>query len=231
MNLNHASRWPATALLVLFCALPASAQTEQVWPEVGVYVKVNPHLRLHLVASGTRENNQGTDLDLGADIDFYLKPLVELKRLAGFQLDESKSRPLRLRAGYHVLPSINSATEQRVVLEAEPRYPLKAGVVVSDRNRADLRFIQGKFSWRYRNRLTVEREFAVRAFRFTPYVRVEPYYDSNHQKWSRTATTAGFVFSIRKHAELEMFYEHQNETGKSPNRQVNALGLTLNLHF
>jgi|SRR5262245_10994962 len=220
-----------TALLVLFFALPANAQNEeQFWPEIAVYIKVNQNMRLFFQAAGTRENFESIGVDLGASIDFYFKPLLKLKRFLVFQLDESRSRPLLLRAGYHYLPSADSPTEQRIVLEATPRYPLKLGIVVSDRNRADLRFIEDKFSWRYRNRLTIEREFAINSFSFLPYIRVEGFYDSNYEKWSTTATSAGFVVPIQKHLEIEIYYEHQNKTGTSPNQQVNAFGLTFKLY-
>jgi hypothetical protein len=38
-------------------------------------------------------------------------------------------------------------------------------------------------------------------------------------------------FPIGKHLEFKPYYEHQNNTGKSPNRQLNQLGLILNLYF
>jgi hypothetical protein len=45
----------------------------------------------------------------------------------------------------------------------------------------------------------------------------EVYFDSNYGKWSRTSETLGAAFPIRKHTEIEPYYEHQNETSKSPN--------------
>jgi|SRR5262245_50257337 len=225
-------RFVGTAFLVLFFALPANAQSEQqFWPEIATYVKINQEMRLYFQAVGTRENQQSIGLNLGASIDYYLKPFFKPKRFIFFPLDESRSRPLLLRAGYHYLPSPDNPTEQRIVLEATPRFPLKSGVVVSNRNRADLRFIDKEFSWRYRNRLTIEREFAIKSYYFLPYLRIEGFYDSNYEKWSTTATSAGFVVPLEKHSELEMFYEHRNNTGTSPNQQVNGIGLTLNLYF
>jgi hypothetical protein len=41
----------------------------------------------------------------------------------------------------------------------------------------------------------------------------------------------GCIFPFRKRYELEPYYEHRNETGIAPNRQVNALGLVLSLYF
>ena len=36
---------------------------------------------------------------------------------------------------------------------------------------------------------------------------------------------------MSKHLEFDPYYEHQNITGKSPNQQLNQLGLVLGIHF
>jgi hypothetical protein len=219
------------ALLVVFSAVTASAQSEQFWGGIDTYVKLNSNMRFFFTAAQTRESGASTDAELGPNIDFYLNPLARLKRFTLFELDQSKSRPLTLRLGYRYLPSTSGPTENRIVMEATPRYPLKAGILISNRNRADLRFISGQFSWRYRNRLAVERAVPIFSYHFIPYVRAEAYYDGSVRKWSRTSETAGAAFPIRKRIEIEPYYEHQNDTSKAPNRQVNAVGLTLSLFF
>jgi hypothetical protein len=217
--------------MMLLVSPPAEAQTYQVWPEISTYVKLNSDVRLYFIASTTRENRKGSSAEIGPNIDFYLKPLVRQEKITIFQLDKSKSRPLLLRLGYRYLPSTDGPSEHRGVLEATGRLPLMSGFLVSDRNRADLRFIDGEFSWRYRNRLTVERTVSILSYHFSPYVRGEVYFDSNYEKWSRTSESLGAAFPIRQHTEIEIYYEHQNDTGKPPNRQVNALGVALNLYF
>ena len=117
------------------------------------------------------------------------------------------------------------------MLEATPRYPLKAGFLITDRNRTDLRSVAGDFSWRYRNRLMVERSFGIHSYHFTPYVRAETFYDSNAEKWSRTTEDIGCIFPIRRRAEIEPYYQHMNDTAKSPNRQTHGVGLALSLYY
>jgi hypothetical protein len=152
----------------LLLSLPSEAQTVQVWPEISTYVKLNSDVRLYFIATTTRENGQGSSGEIGPNVDFYLKPLLKLERVTVFQLDQSKSRPLLLRLGYRYLPSTDGPSEQRGVIEATGRYPLTSGFVLSDRNRADLRFINGEFSWRYRNRLTVEKTVSILSYHFSP---------------------------------------------------------------
>jgi hypothetical protein len=219
-------------LLVLLAASPArSQQTAQFWPEIDTYIKLNSTFRLMFNASTTHEAGEDLGSQGGVNLDIFAKPLLKLKRFTVFQLDEAKSRPLTFRIRYNYLLSPGKPSENRVVLDATPRFPLKAGVLVADRNRTDLRFIDGEFSWRYRNRLTIERSFGIHSYHFTPYVRAEAYYDSKPEKWSRTTEDFGCLFPIRRRAEIEPYYQHMNDTAKSPNRQTHGVGLTLSLYF
>lgn len=65
----------------------------------------------------------------------------------------------------------------------------------------------------------------------TPYASAEFFYESEYGKWSDTAIYAGCLFPIGKHVQIDSYYEHQNNTGKSPNQQLNQLGLVLNFYF
>jgi len=218
-----------SSILVTLFSAPALGQTKQLWPELDVYVKINPITRLYFSAARTKENGDSTDTDFSVSIDFHIKPLVSLKNNRA--RDESKSKLLLLRAGFHYIPSRDGPTENRIALDAIPRLPLKAGIVATARNRLELRFINGDFSWRFRHRLGIERNFAIGSYGITPYARAEFYYDSTYGKWSRTALTGGCIFPIRKHSEMEAYYEHQNKTEKSPNLQLSAIGIQLNLYF
>ena len=222
-----AHRLLRAATLGLLLAIPATqvvAQTQslQAWPEIDTYVSVNSDVRVSFFAAATREDRQGTSAEIGPNIDFYFKPLVKLKKITIFELDPAKSRLLMFRAGYRYMPSTSGPTEHRGLLEATARYPLVRGVLLADRNRLDVRSIAAELAWRYRNRISAERPLSIRSYHFTPYLRAEAYYDSNFHKWSRTAETAGCIFPFGKRYELEPYYEHQNETGTAPNRQVNA---------
>lgn len=221
-------------LMLVSFGIPARAQTNQVWPEVSTFVKLNDKMRFYFLATTVQEERESTEGEYGPNFDFYLKPLWKRRKSwVLFPLDESKNRYLLVRVGYRYIHRYTGDTpdEHRGVLEVTPRYPLPHGVLVSERNRMDFRFIGGEYSWRYRNRLTVEKLFSIGRFSFNPYVRGEVYYDSRFHKWSRTSLIAGSAFPITKHLELETYIEHQNDTSGSPNRQVSALGIVLNLYF
>ena len=221
-----------SALILVSSEISVHAQGTQVWPELGVFTRLNDQMRFYFVATTVKEDKESTEGEFGPNFDFHVRPFRNRKRFAGFRLDESKNRFLLLRVGYRYLQSFNGdPDEHRIVLEATARYPLSAGVLVSNRFRTDVRFIDGEDSWRFRNRLSVEKEFSAGPVRINPYIRGELYYDSRFNEWSRREVIAGAAFPIRRHFELEGYFDHQNDTGDDTDRQVNAIGTVLNLYF
>ena len=109
--------------------------------------------------------------------------------------------------------------------------PVTAKILITDRNRADLDWQAGKFTWRYRNRLTAERRFTISNYHPAPYVSAELFYESQYSKISSTNLYAGCLLPVGKHVQFDPYYEHENNTGKAPNQQVNAAGLILSLFF
>jgi len=226
-------RWLMPALLLLFCCSPASAQSPvtEFFPEIDAYFKLNSNLRFVFQAKNTREGGDPTQVEIGPSIEFYLKPLLKLKKVTTFDLDDAKSRPLVLAIGYRYVPSPGKPTVNRLEPVLTFHFPLVAQILLSDRNRADLDWSSGNFTWRYRNRLTLERRITIRSYYPAPYVSAEAFYESRYSKWSTTALYVGCLFPVGKHIELDSYYEHENNTGKPPNQIINAAGLILNLHF
>lgn len=219
-------------LIVLCFGSSAGAQSTQVWPELGAFARLNDIMRVYFLATTVKEEQNSTEGEFGPNIDFYHRPLRDPKRFGGLPLDESKHRFLLLRVGYRYLHSYSGDPEEhRAVLEATGRYPLRAGLLVSNRLRLDLRFIGAESSWRFRNRLSIEKEIAIGRVRMTPYARGEVYYDSRYAEWSRTEWIAGATFPVRSRLEVESYFNYQNDTGGDVNRQVYAIGAALNVYF
>jgi hypothetical protein len=220
------------ALLIVSHRSDAQAQSSEVWPEVSTFVKMTDRTRLYFLATTVKEGRDSTSAEIGPNVDFYLSPIRNRQRFAGFRLDESKNRFLLLRIGYRYLPTFggDDPDENRGVLEATARYPLVGGVLVSNRNRIDLRFVGGDQSWRYRNRITAERELSLGALRVNPYARFEVFYDSRVGRWSRTESVAGASFPAGRW-ELEGYYDYQHDTAGSANRTLHAVGAVVNLYL
>jgi hypothetical protein len=222
--------WLFLSFLAVSCEV-VSAQEAEFLPEVDIYLKLNPSIRFRAQASDTRAGGDPTQFSIGPDLELYTKPLIRLERVTSFDLDDAKSRPLVVTAGYRYLIAPDSPSTNRMELTATSHFPTKPGLLLSDRNRSDLDWSDGKFKWRYRNKLEIEKPLVIRSYHPAPYSSVEVYYESQYQKWSTTEIYVGCLFPVRKRFEFDTYYEHQNNTGKSPNRQLHGIGLTLNIYL
>jgi hypothetical protein len=218
-------------VLLLLQSARVPAQTLEFLPEVNAYYKINHQIQAYFQAKETREGGMPTQAEIGPSLEFYLKPWLKLKNATVFDLNEASKRPLVFAIGYRYLPSPNTATENRLRLDLTPHFPMKWKILITDRNRADLDWQSGSFMWRYRNKLTVRRRFTIHSYHPAPYVAAETFYESKYQKWSTTALYAGCSLPILERMQIEPYYEHQNNTGKSPNQKLNQLGLVLELFF
>jgi Protein of unknown function (DUF2490) len=208
---------------------------KEFWPEVDVYITVKPKVRLFLlgtisksVEDGELFNAQSYEAQIGAHVDYI------------------PNKHLILRTGYRFGTAIgdndDDFREHRLLTEQTLRKLLPGDVLLSDRNRQDFRFLNGDFSFRYRNRLTIEREVPVFKERtITPYVSGEIFYDTRFNVWNRNRIAVGVQHSLRRGPLLKMvlpkrqiildiYFMRQNDS-RSSSPHVNALGAALAFHF
>jgi len=221
-------RW---ALFACLTGLPAHTQDVQFLPEIDAHLKLNSAFRAYLETKSDRDGGDPQQFTIGPSLQLYFKPLAKLKKVTAFDLNDARTRFLVVEAGYRYLAAPDAPSENRMILGVTFNFPLKAGFFLSDGNRADLDWKNGIFNWRYRNKLTLDRTFAIHSYHFIPYVAAEPFYESQYAKWSTTSLYAGSLFPVGKKVQFNVYFEHDNNTGKRPNQQVNSLGLALNLYF
>ena len=166
---------------------------------------------------------------------------------AGVQvsLDYIPNKRITFRNGYRYVFSLSGQDpfkEHRIIFEQTFRHPLPLHILISDRNREEIRIVNGKTSGRYRNRLTVEREFTVGRFAPAPYTSFEMYYDTRFDTWNRNRLNVGVQLPLKRGLPLvklvdpkrqlilDVYYSRQNDTRSSP-RHVHALGIGLNIYF
>jgi hypothetical protein len=227
-NLNT---WLIAALVFVTVGGRILAQSVQFLPEVDTHLKLNSFMRTYIQAKDDRDEGASNQFSIGPSVQFYLKPLLKLKKITAFDLDDSKPRPLVLETGYRSITAPNAAPINRMETVLTFHLPLGAGFLLSDRNRADLDWKSGEFTWRYRNKVTVERTLAISSYHFVPYIAAEPYYVDEYNKWSTTDLFAGGLFPVGKHVQFNTYYEHENNTGKRPNQPRNDIGVALNLYY
>src|SRR5262249_15810270 len=178
MTLRNASL--LAVVLIVFLEAIAAQETE-FQPEGDIYLKLNSNLRLRGQIQNTREGSDPRQLMFGPDLDYYMKPLIRLKEVTTFDLDDAKSRPLVVSARYRLLGTPDSPSTNRMVLTATSHFPLKQWLLISDRNRSDLDWSAGKFKWRYRNKLEFEKPVTIRSYHPAAYSSVEVYYEEQYQ--------------------------------------------------
>jgi hypothetical protein len=215
------------ALIFSSMGVPTAAQTTQFVPEINDNLKLSSFMRAYVQAKDDRNQGQSGQFSLGPSMRFYFKPLLKLKKFAIFDLDDSKSRALVFEMGYRYLSAPNTSSTNRMETMVTFNFPLKTGFLISDRNRADLDWKNGSFSWRYRNKLSLERAIAVHSYHPIPYVAAEPYYVDKYHKWSTTALYVGSLFPVGKHVQFNAYYEHENNTGTKSNLVKNDFGLSV----
>lgn len=207
-------------------------QTEsELWPEADVFVKLSENLRLFFLASGTRIEEQGNnDGSLGVHIDFFSSPLFKKRiELAAKRADVARNKFLQIRVGYLYSRSSKHSTkpftEHTPTIEVTPRYYFPNHILITSRSRGDLRFLDGVFTPRFRQRLKLERSFELKRTALTPYGQAEAFYDWRYDVFHRFRYTAGMEWELNKHFVLESYYVRQRDN-RSSTRFLNAFGLT-----
>jgi uncharacterized protein DUF2490 len=190
-------------------------------------VKLNPYLRLMFMTSRSTDGSTYESFQFGPNLDITYKPILRRRVRTN---DSSKEQFVTFRVGYQYLVNVGQPNENRIVLQLTPRLPLPWSLLLSDRNRADLRVIRGNFSWRYRNRLALERTFRIRSVSLTPYAQEEVYYDSRFDAWTQNSYEFGVAFPVRRRFELAPYYNRENQS-RSSTPHANIIGVTVSLYF
>lgn len=209
---------------------PARAQDRgrEFSQEVNAFATVSGRTRLYLLGSLTREFTQDvTDGEMGAHLDFALKPILR-SRLR--EADWARERYLWMRAGYVLSGDLDDRsdgfTERRGILETTARVPLPHEIWLVNRFRMDLRDVSGESSQRYRYRLGIERELTLGGVTCVPYAQAETFYDTRFDTWNRQLYEAGVEIHLTRHWRIEPYFAHQNDQ-RSASGNLDRIGLVL----
>jgi hypothetical protein len=120
--------------------------------------------------------------------------------------------------------------ENRVNLAAIFSYPL-GKYTISDRNQFERRFLNSRpNTWRYRNRLQVERTFTAGKFKYSLYTSDEIFYDSGAEAWTRNRFLAGFTHKISPNYAIDLYGGRQNDGRVKPGNW-NIIGTALKIRL
>ena len=220
--------------LLAAAVLPAGAQvtSSEFRPEIDAYLNAGPRTRLIFQESLNLRGSSSPSRDrLAGYFEIALRPI--LRRRLREHPDVFRSRYLSFRGGYQYSTPVadgSGAPENRVIAEITACYPLPGGIVVTDRNRGDFRFMRPAFSARYRNRLWLERDLTFSTFQFTPYAYDEIFFDTRYDAWSRNRVVLGLQFPAGAHSVAEPYLLYELRSRGSTHR-VRAFGFKLSLYL
>lgn len=155
----------------------------EVWPTVNVSIEPQPKTRLRLYwAKQNGEDLARVQWKFGVMGSYRMKRLV--KEHLG-DIDDENNHLMVIGVGYEYLHTNDNGsikTEKRIFLQGVPHYFIpRPKLLLQDRSRIEFRWINGTYSTRYRNKLTVQRPLELMRFRFTPYASGELFYDGQHR--------------------------------------------------
>ena len=235
---------PSTrSLLVVLCVCAALSGTasaddpSEFWPEASLFVGLSPRTRVFLNAAYAKgKESDERSLDAAAYLDISFLPVGPRRRRLLRTEDWQRSRYFWARVGYDRVfkatqgESSPSVAEDRGILALWAKFPLPASVWLEGRARADLRWIGGDYSTRYRWRLEATREFVVLDHAVVPYLNIEWFYDTRYDGWARTLYQAGAEFTVSKHFRFELNLSQQTDTLPETSR-LNAVSVVAKGYF
>jgi hypothetical protein len=225
--------------LALSAAALAGETGEEFWPEIDVWIQLDPQLRLSpcVSLSSDLETKYREGVAL-LQLDYSWKgngaPLAS-RRL----FDEVRAAEMNrfmVRAGYLAGKSLDdsgeSYSERQTFLELHLRNPLRHGILISHRVRTDLRFIgdDRDFSWRLRYRLQAEKEYQALGTSVVPYASLEGSFDERYSAVNRIRAIGGTTVALSRCfvAEANITYQYDSHL---PVSNLFALNAILNVYF
>jgi len=224
-------------LIAFFCPgargqSQADATTGEFWPTANIHIQLPENYRLlGFVESKKGEEFSYQQLDVGLGFGYQWKTI---RKPHPENIDPDKEHTFLFGGGYEYLRTLqagkNTSYENRLVLEAMPGSRPISRLLVRDRNRVEFRWVNGVYSTRYRNDLSLEYDITVHSFRFSPYTSAEVFYNGATHSWNEEQYTAGFQWPYKRFLMLQTYYLRQNCTTCQP-AHLNVAGLTLNFYL
>jgi hypothetical protein len=204
------------AVLVGAASTAAAQESQsQFLPEVDAFFKATPSGRILALGGGTLAQGASDDDNgyVGLYWDQHLSDRVSVR--GGYRFQYTGGEPVQ--------------RDSRIQLSADLRFPVSWRLLATDRNMVELRWINGDPSQRYRNRLSVEREYVGLLGKAHTFVgSAEFFYDTRYDAWNHQEYTASVETLVSQRLQVELYYQRQNDSRSSP-AHVNALGLTVTL--
>jgi len=220
--------------------LSVSAQKPgyEIWPETDIWYKIAPDFRVSSLAAVTRyleSNTRDFNLTFQSDYSFGNSKRFFFTKM----VDQNRAQTLKVwmvRGGYmggwSLYDNAENYIEDMLFFEFHRRLLLKRQVLVSQRLRMDNRWLgqDPTYSYRFRYRAMIEREFLTGKTSIIPYVTAELFWDSRYNLINRARIIGGTTVSWKTRFALEGNITYQHDS-KSSTTNVLAFNAILHLYF
>jgi len=237
---NNLHRICAGLLMSFFASTNSMAQSTSLefWPETDIWYRLSPSWRFSAFIPVTKYNeSKYRDLNIYLHADYAWGKTKHLIRRR--LVDDNREQQMKIwmvrglyMKGWSLGENSGAYSEDMVFAEIHRRIPLKGNVLLSQRIRTDLRWLGGdnNFSYRFRYRLMLEKEFQAGKSSIVPYVNAEPYWDSRYSTFNRVRAIGGATVSWgpRLAYEVNMTYQHDS---KYDTTNLWALNIILHVFF
>lgn len=208
------------------------------WPETDIWYRLSPSWRLSTFVPITKYNESTfRDLNIYLQADFAWGKTRH--SIVSRLMDDNKVQLMKaflMRGGYMKGWSLGenegNYTEDMLFGEFHKRIPLNGEYLLSQRFRTDLRWVgeEPVFSYRFRYRIMIEKEYPAGRASIVPYVNAEPYWDSRYSTISRIRLIGGTTLSWgpRLAYEGNITYQHDEHYNSA---NMYALNVILHVFF
>jgi hypothetical protein len=209
--------------------------SQEVWPAIDAYLRFNQKWRLYATSAATKKDGSSySDAAIGVFGDYFASPVGFATKIMPNRADSLPGKFLWLRAGYQYSATPPSSEdpfkESMLVTEANPRFYLPYGMLLTIKNRFDWRFNEGNFNARYRPRLMIEKDMHTEYLFFTATGFLEYYANFGSGSVNRLKSQIGIELRVFKRMNYEVYWNHQ--FANEPEIQsVDAFGMTLKLYL
>ena len=177
----------------------AQNSTFEFWPETDIWYKLNPSWRLTAFVPITKYyESKNRDLNIYLQADYVwgkTKHLLNMRLIDGIKVREIKGWMARggIMKGWSLGENAGEYSETMLFTEIHRRTPLKGKILLSSRIRTDLRWLgqESNFSYRFRYRIMLEKEYTAGRSSIVPYINAEPFWDSRYLTFSRIRVISG----------------------------------------
>ncbi len=169
------------------------------WPETDIWYKINSAWRLSAFIPITKYNeSKYRDLNIFLQADYKwgtTRHSIYMRLRDESEMEKIKAWMVRggFMEGWSLGENAGAYTEDMLFGEIHKRMPLKGHFLISHRIRVDTRWVgeDAKFSYRFRYRVMLEKEYSSGNSSLVPYVNIEPFWDSRYNTFSRIRMIGG----------------------------------------